>query len=224
MLNVFDCRKNATRPNWWHHMYRVSWPRNRSRDDVVITNMIHEPCSASNPQSPCMVDGKCSQHCPRNLTDGTITDNDGYPLCQRRPSEDGGRTTTVNMKGNYFVVDNTWIVPYSPLLSKNLRRIVTWTIQWSSSMNSVKHPKYIYKYVTKGNDIGGSSKSCSRWWNYVLSNWSISDCSTFDNTSGEQSTSLFHYRKCCSTCSKSTSDNIGQFLLNLPKWSIYLLY
>ncbi|XP_050321330.1 uncharacterized protein LOC126753698 [Bactrocera neohumeralis] len=86
--------------------------------DVVITNMIHGPCGAINPQSPCMVDGKCSKRYPQNLTADTITGKDGYPLYRRRSSDDGGRTITVKVKGNDFVVDNSSVVPYSPLLSK----------------------------------------------------------------------------------------------------------
>lgn len=46
----------------------------------VITNMIHGPCGAINPQSPCMVDGKCSKRHPRKFTAETVTGNDGYPL------------------------------------------------------------------------------------------------------------------------------------------------
>ncbi|GBP35824.1 hypothetical protein EVAR_27744_1 [Eumeta japonica] len=56
--------------------------------DVVITNMIHGPCGAINPQSPCMVNGKCSKRYPRQLTAETITGNDGYPQYRRRSPDD----------------------------------------------------------------------------------------------------------------------------------------
>ncbi|XP_050340837.1 uncharacterized protein LOC126767347 [Bactrocera neohumeralis] len=110
--------------------------------DVVITNMINEPCGAINPQSPCMVDGKCSKRYPQNLTG-----KDGYPLYRRRSFDDGGRTITVKVKGNDFVVDNSWVVPYSPLLSKTFRAHCN--VEYC---NSVKSIKYICKYVTKGSD------------------------------------------------------------------------
>ncbi|XP_039954205.1 uncharacterized protein LOC120770689 [Bactrocera tryoni] len=115
--------------------------------DVVITNMINGPCGAINPQSPCMVDGKCSKRYPQNLTVDTITGKDGYPLYRRRSSDDGGRTITVKVKGNDFVVDNSWVVPYSPLLSKTFRAHCN--VEYC---NSVKSIKYICKYVTKGSD------------------------------------------------------------------------
>lgn len=116
--------------------------------DVVITNMIHGPCGAINPQSPCMVDGKCSKRYPRNLTDETITGNDGYPLYRRRSSDDGGREITAKVKGNDFVVNNSWVVPYSPLLSKTFKAHCN--VEYC---NSVKSIKYICKYVTKGSDM-----------------------------------------------------------------------
>ncbi|XP_050340249.1 uncharacterized protein LOC126766536 [Bactrocera neohumeralis] len=88
---------------------------------VVITNMIYGPCGTINRQSPCMVDGKCSKRYPRKFTAETITGNDGYPLYRRRSPDDNGRTITTKVKGNGFVVDNSWIVPYSPLLSKTFK-------------------------------------------------------------------------------------------------------
>lgn len=48
--------------------------------DSVITNMIHGPCSAINPQPPCMVDGKCSKCYAQKLMAEIVTGNDGYPL------------------------------------------------------------------------------------------------------------------------------------------------
>jgi hypothetical protein len=47
--------------------------------------------------------------------------NDGYLLCRRRSPYDNVRTITTKVKGNNFVVDNRWIVPYSTLPSKILK-------------------------------------------------------------------------------------------------------
>ena len=116
--------------------------------DVVVMNMIHGPCGAINPQSPCMVDGKCSKRYPRKFTTETITGTDGYPLYRRRSPDDNGRTVTKKVKGNDFVVDNSWIVPYSPLLSKTFKTHCN--VEYC---NSVKSIKYICKYVTKGSDM-----------------------------------------------------------------------
>jgi ATP-dependent DNA helicase PIF1 len=116
--------------------------------DVIITNMIHGPCGTINSQSPCMVDGKCSKRYPPNLTAETITGNDGYPMYRRRSPDDNGRTITTKVKGNDFLIDNTWIVPYSPLLSKTFKAHCN--VEYC---NSVKSIKYICKYVTKGSDM-----------------------------------------------------------------------
>ncbi|XP_036340445.1 uncharacterized protein LOC118749774 [Rhagoletis pomonella] len=113
----------------------------------VITNMSHGPCGVINPQSTCMVDGKCSKRYPRNLTAETIPGNDGYPLYRRRSSDDGARTITVKVKGNDFLVDNSWVVPYSPLLSKLCKAHCN--VEYCNSLNSIK---YICKYVAKGSD------------------------------------------------------------------------
>ncbi|XP_073835848.1 uncharacterized protein, partial [Musca autumnalis] len=116
--------------------------------EVVIKNMIHGPCGVNNPQSPCMVDGKCSKRYPRNITNETISGIDGYPLYRRRSPDDGGKTITVKIKGEDFVVNNSWVVPYSPLLSKTFKAHCN--VEYC---NSVKSIKYICKYVTKGSDM-----------------------------------------------------------------------
>ncbi|XP_026475684.1 uncharacterized protein LOC113380823 [Ctenocephalides felis] len=116
--------------------------------DVVTSNMIHGPCGAVNPQSPCMVDGKCSKRYPRQLTAETVTGNDGYPLYRRRSPDDNGQAVTTKVKRMDFVVDNSWIVPYSPLISKTFKTHCN--IEYC---NSVKSIKYICKYVTKGSDM-----------------------------------------------------------------------
>ncbi|XP_069968400.1 uncharacterized protein [Bactrocera oleae] len=90
-------------------------------DDVVIKNMIHGPCGPINRQSPYMVNCKCSKPYPRKMTAETIAGHDGYPLYRHRSPDDNGRTITTKVKGNDFMVDNSWVVPYSPLLSKTFK-------------------------------------------------------------------------------------------------------
>lgn len=116
--------------------------------EIVIKNMIHGPCGNFNKESPCMVDGKCSKRYPRALTADTITGNDGYPLYRRRSPDDNGRTTTLRVHHQEINVDNCWIVPYSPLLSKTFKAHCN--VEYC---NSVKSIKYICKYVTKGSDM-----------------------------------------------------------------------
>lgn len=98
-----------------------------------------------------MVDSKCSKRYPRALLPETVTGNDGYPLYRRRAPQNGGRTVTKaikNQKNKKVVVDNSWIVPYSPLLSKTFKAHCN--VEYC---NSVKSIKYVCKYVTKGRDM-----------------------------------------------------------------------
>lgn len=116
--------------------------------DVITKNMIHGPCGELNLNSPCMIDGKCSKRFPKALTSDTITGNDGYPLYRRRSPEDNGHTATIRIKNTDIVVDNRWVVPYSPLLSKIFSAHIN--VEYC---NSVKSIKYICKYVNKGSDM-----------------------------------------------------------------------
>lgn len=115
---------------------------------VVTKNMIHGPCGVFNNDSPCMIDGKCSKRYPRDLIADTITGNDGYPLYRRRSVADNGRSAVLKVKGQDVNVDNRWIVPYSPILSKAFEAHIN--VEYC---NSVKSIKYICKYVNKGSDM-----------------------------------------------------------------------
>ncbi|CAI6346155.1 unnamed protein product [Macrosiphum euphorbiae] len=116
--------------------------------EVVTKNMIHGPCGALNPSSPCMSDGKCTKRYPRALVSETITGNDGYPLYRRRSTTDGGKSITLKVRNIDVEVDNRWVVPYSPLLSKTFKAHIN--VEYC---NSVKSIKYICKYVNKGGDM-----------------------------------------------------------------------
>ena len=51
---------------------------------TVTTLMMHGPCGLSNPNSPCMVDGKCSKQFPKDFVEKTFAAADGYPHYRRR--------------------------------------------------------------------------------------------------------------------------------------------
>lgn len=53
----------------------------------------------------------------------------------------------IRMKGVEIDIDNKWIVPYNPLLSKMFQSHIN--VEFCNSMKSIK---YICKYVTKGSD------------------------------------------------------------------------
>lgn len=65
--------------------------------EVVTKHMIHGLCDVLNMNSPCMVDGICSKRYPRALTSDTVTSNDGYPLHQRRSTEDNGQSAMMKI-------------------------------------------------------------------------------------------------------------------------------
>ncbi|KIH66755.1 hypothetical protein ANCDUO_02915 [Ancylostoma duodenale] len=120
--------------------------------EIITKNMIHGPCGPLNPNSPCMKDRKCTKKYPREFIQETQTGNDGYPLYRRRRPEEGGFTAVVKVRMNNqqaeFEVDNRWVVPYSPLLSKMFEAHIN--VEYC---NSVKSIKYICKYVNKGSDM-----------------------------------------------------------------------
>ncbi|GFV33744.1 uncharacterized protein TNCV_4568591 [Trichonephila clavipes] len=117
--------------------------------DIVTKNMIHAPCGALNPSSPCIKEGKCTKKYPRGLLKDTKTNDKDYPLYRRRAPEDDGRTITKKTLGGIqeILVDNSWVVPYSPLLSKMFNFHIN--IEFH---NTVQSKKYICKYIKKCRD------------------------------------------------------------------------
>ena len=110
---------------------------------VVSTQTVHGPCGPLNPSSPCMKDGKCTKNFPKPFIEKTKFCEDGYPHYRRLSPAKGGLTTTI--RGHR--VDNRWVVPYNPLLSKTFRSHIN-----VEFCNSVKSVKYITKYINKGSD------------------------------------------------------------------------
>ena len=118
----------------------------RRLEKVVVNNMIHGPCGKLNPKSPCMENGKCTKQYPKQFNKNTVVDKDSYYATYRRRSpEDGGRTIVFGKSGR--IVDNSWVVPYNPFLSLRYNCHINVEV-----CTSPKAAKYLYKYVTKGND------------------------------------------------------------------------
>jgi len=103
--------------------------------------MMHGPCGAANPKSPCMNNGMCTKHYPQQFHPETTLNKDGYPSYRRL---NNGRTYT--KKG--FALDNRWVVPYNPYLSKKWNAHINVEI-----CNSILACKYMYKYLYKGADM-----------------------------------------------------------------------
>jgi hypothetical protein len=119
--------------------------------EIVVKNMIHGPCGEWNKNSPCMKDGKCTKKYPRKLIQETQTAEDGYPAYRRRKPGEGGYTAVLKMPHRMGFkeaeIDNSWIVPYTPLLLKMFQAHIN--VEYCHSVQAIK---YICKYVHKGND------------------------------------------------------------------------
>ncbi|XP_065664483.1 uncharacterized protein LOC136086136 [Hydra vulgaris] len=108
--------------------------------DIIKTCMIHDLCGILNPNSPCIKDGVCSKNYPKKFNANTVAVHNGYPQYRRR--DDG---LVINIKGKN--VDNRWVVPYNPWLSKKYQAHIN-----VEACMSVKAVKYLYKYIYKGHD------------------------------------------------------------------------
>ncbi|XP_065640587.1 uncharacterized protein LOC136073146 [Hydra vulgaris] len=104
--------------------------------EIVKTCMIHGPCGILNPNSPCIKDGVCTKS-PKEFNPRTVAIFNGY-LNYRRL--DNGRVVII--KGNQ--VDNRWVVPYNPWLSKKYQAYI--------SVEACKSVNYLYIYFYKGHD------------------------------------------------------------------------
>ena len=113
---------------------------------IVLKNMIHGPCGATNPKCPCMENGRCTKNYPKEFMKETVVDPDNnYATYRRRAPKDGG-LQVVDPKTSQ-VIDNRSIVPYCPFLSKRFNCHIN--VEFCASPKSTK---YLYKYVTKGSD------------------------------------------------------------------------
>lgn len=52
--------------------------------EIVLRTMIHGPCGPINPNSPCMVNGRCSKHYPKRFYLETTIGENGYVIYRRR--------------------------------------------------------------------------------------------------------------------------------------------
>ena len=116
---------------------------------IVTSKMVHGPCGVDRPAASCMVDGECSKRYPKDFTAVTEVSDNGYPQYRRRSPADGGRMARLaGRPGGPITIDNRWVVPYNPLLSRALNCHV--------NVEIITHAytciRYVIKYVTKGSD------------------------------------------------------------------------
>ena len=96
--------------------------------ETVTTCMLHGPCGDEKPNAPCMVDGKCSKHYPKDFIEHTVYGENGYPQYAR---PNNGR----KVRKNNVDYDNRHVIPYNPessirlvplffLLKKNYDKLI----------------------------------------------------------------------------------------------------
>ncbi|GFV82385.1 ATP-dependent DNA helicase [Trichonephila clavipes] len=108
--------------------------------EIVKSSMIHGHCGVLNPNAPCIVDGVCPKGYPKQFRDTTAESIDGYPVYRLREN-----ANHIMINGN--VIDNRWIMPYNPCLTKKYN--VHTNVEIYSSFKSIK---YIFKYIYKGHN------------------------------------------------------------------------
>src|SRR5579859_7255278 len=103
--------------------------------NVVTTNMMHGPCGVTHPNSPCMKGGpKCTKKFPKNFCNETMAHEDGYPIYRRR-EKINGEERKVKVRGVWL--DNRWVVPYNPYLSKRYKAHLN--VELCSSIGAFKY-------------------------------------------------------------------------------------
>lgn len=109
-------------------------------NETIAKSMVHGPCGVLNPNSPCMINGKCSKHYPKKFAENTFLDDNYRPIYRRR---NNGRTIRIKN----FELDNRWIVPY------NLELVTRYDAHINVELcTGGQAIKYLYKYVHKGFD------------------------------------------------------------------------
>ena len=131
-------------------------PQDNILQDLVLRFMCHGPCGPSYPGAPCMMNGQCSRHYPKDLSQITIwTTTMNHPVYKRQPVDSGAhpwfKSHVYDHGGGHAnsqrVVNNAWIVPYNPFLLKKYQMHIN-----VEMCNTAMASKYLFKYITKGPD------------------------------------------------------------------------
>ena len=149
-------RDRLLNPEWIDRVIRAEIPTSEMDPDghlrsIVTSMLIHGPCGSGNVQAPCMMaqgfgmPKKCKKKFPKQFCPETVVKPDGYPEYRRR---DTGEKVIKTIRGQQIELDNRYVVPYNPFLSRKFCAHINVEI-----CASVKAIKYVHKYIYKGNDL-----------------------------------------------------------------------
>ena len=129
-------------------------PQDNTLQHLVLRFMHHGPCGNLHPQAPCMIDGRCSRHYPKEFSEETIWEsNMNHPIYRRRPLDnlhpwfETQPLRQHHTAENTMAINNSWIVPYNPFLLKKYHMHIN-----VEMCNTAMAAKYLFKYITKGPD------------------------------------------------------------------------
>ena len=110
-------------------------PQQKGLSKSVSTSMVHGPCGMFNREMPCTSEtGVCNKGFPAEFAEETILPVNKYPTYRRRDNE---RFT--EKRG--CALDNRWVVPYNPYLTKRFDAHITVQV-----FTSIRAAKYLYKH------------------------------------------------------------------------------
>lgn len=126
--------------------------------EIVTSCILHSPYGEINRCSPCMVQNGqglmvCSKRFPKQFQDETTFPENGYPLYHRKrivTEEQNNFLYSFRPRGRVgaeFIIDNRWVVPYNPYLTKEYKARIN--VEVCTGAEAVK---YINKYAYKGSD------------------------------------------------------------------------
>ena len=130
-------------PDNYNHVVRVEISDKEEELElynVVLTHMIHGPCSMYNEQYPSMKYRRCKRNYPKSFSAVTTLRNDSYLIYRRR--ERG----LVSLHNNaQILVDNSCVILYNLWLLLKYDCYINVKI-----CSSITNMKYLYKHVYKG--------------------------------------------------------------------------
>ncbi len=87
--------------------------------ELVVKMMICGPCSHGlNSRLSCVQDCACKRGFIKLFSDATLMTENSFPNSRMRSPKNGGFTAIKFIWGTPVVIENRWVVPYSPYLLK----------------------------------------------------------------------------------------------------------